>query len=267
MSALEPAIRKEFDLKSRSRHIAMWLDREMKESILKWWIPYAKQRKIACNALYFVTDYRRSYPFGRLMGQVLHTIRDLKDETTLEGVPTGGLEAYFNDYLKGKQGRRKLLRSPLNHLEIDKVIDQPQNGADIYLTINHCIQAIVEEELEKGVVGSSAKGGWAVMMDPATGEILALAQYPFFDPTNYREFFNDPEKIENSKVKAVTDAFEIGSIMKPITIAIGLKANEDLKKQGKNILFRPIDKIDGMRTIFPGGEISHLRMFQANIVA
>ena len=167
-------------------------------------------------------------------------------------MPPGGLEAYFNDYLKGKQGKRKLLRSPLNQLEIDKVITPPENGADVYLTINHCIQAIVEEELEKGIKVAHAKGGWAAMMDPATGEILALAQYPFFDPAHYREYFNDSEKIENSKVKAVTDAFELGSIMKPITLSIGLKANETLKSQGKALLFRPEEKMDTTRTIFPG---------------
>ena len=251
-ASLDPSVRQEFDVKSRSRRLALWLDRNQKELILNWWIPYARTRKIPCNAIYFVTDYRRSYPFGSMLGPVLHTIRDMKDETTAEGLPTGGLEAYFNAYLKGKQGSRKLLRSPLNQLEIDKVIEAPQDGADVYLTINHCIQAITEEELEKGVLACKAKGGWAVMMDPATGEVLALAQYPFFDPANYRAYFNDPEKIENSKVKAVTDSFELGSIMKPITLTIGLLANEELKKQGKAILFHPSEKIDGTRTIFPG---------------
>jgi cell division protein FtsI (penicillin-binding protein 3) len=252
LADINPEMRKEFDLKSRSRRIALWLNRETKEALLKWWLPFAKQHKIAANALYFVTDYKRSYPFGSLLGQVLHTIREMKDENTSEGLPTGGLEAYFNDYLKGKQGKRKLLRSPFNQLEIDKVITPPEDGADVYLTINHCIQAIAEEELAKGVLRARAKGGWAVMMDPSTGEILALAQYPFFDPSHYRTYFNDPDKIENSKVKAVTDAFELGSIMKPITIAIGLKANEELKKQGREVLFNPTDKIDTTRSIFPG---------------
>ncbi len=251
-ASLDPEIAKEFEVKSRSRRIALWLDREAKDAIMAWWIPFAKKNKVACNALYFVTDYKRSYPFGKLLGQVLHTIRDMKDESTAEALPTGGLEAYFNDYLKGKQGKRKLLRSPLNHLEIDHVINAPEDGADIYLTINHCIQAIAEEELEKGVKAAGAKGGWSVMIDPHTGEVMAMAQYPFFDPSNYREYFNDPHKIEDSKVKAVTDAFELGSIMKPITIAIGLKANEELKRQGKEPIFSPEEKIDTLRTIFPG---------------
>lgn len=243
-----PLNREEFEKKSRSRRLALWLDRETKEAIFSWWREFAKEKKIARNALYFVTDYRRSYPYGKLLGQVLHTIREMKDETTQEGVPTGGLEAYFNSYLKGKLGKRKLLRSPLNQLEIDRVIEDPEDGADIYLTINHCLQAIVEEELEKGVQAAQAKGGWAVMLNPHTGEIWSLAQYPYFDPTHYQEYFNDPLRIEDAKVKAVTDAFELGSIMKPITLAVALQAN----REGRGKLFDPQEKIDTTRTIYPG---------------
>lgn len=250
--ANNPDLRKELDKPSRSRRLALWLDWGTKEAILEWWTSFAKKRKIARNALYFVTDYQRSYPFGSLLGQVLHTIREMKDEMTQEAVPTGGLEAYFNAFLNGKAGQRKLLRSPLNHLEIDKVIQRPEDGADIYLTINHCIQAIVEEELEKGVHAALAKKGWAVMMDPQTGDILALAQYPFFSPAHYRDFFNDPEKIEDAKVKAITDAFELGSIMKPITLAISLKANIERTKEKQPLIFYPEEKIDTSRSIFPG---------------
>lgn len=248
----EESIFKECEKKSRSRKVAMWLSKDTKEEIQKWWGPFARQRKIPRNALYFIQDYQRCYPFGKLLGQVLHTIRDVKNESTQEGVPTGGLEAYFNDVLKGKQGKRKLMRSPRNALEIDKMIEPPENGADIYLTINHTIQAIVEEELEKGVKASEAKGGWAVMMDPFTGDVLALAQYPFFEPAKYRDYFNDEEKIEDAKVKALTDAFELGSIMKPITVSVFLKANQELKHQGKAPLFSIHEKIDTTRTSFPG---------------
>lgn len=240
----------ELQRKSRSRKIANFLDKEKKESVLKWWAPFAKKNKIPKNSLFFVTDYQRSYPYNKMLGQVLHTIRDFKDETTNEGVPTGGLEAYFNEALKGKEGKRIMLRSPLNSLEIDKVIEKPVDGADIHLTINHCIQAIAEEELEKGVKRANAKGGWAVMMNPQTGEILAFAQYPFFDPSRYKEFFNDKEKIENAKVKPLTDAFELGSIMKPITIAICLKAQEE--QNVKNFASFANEKIDTSRSSFPG---------------
>lgn len=248
-----------FAKESRNRKIAMWLSLAEKEALLAWWIPYARKKKIATNSLYFITDYKRMYPYGKLLGQVLHTIRDLKDETTAEGVPTGGLEAYFNNLLKGKQGKRKLLRSPLHQLEIDEIIEPCEDGADIYLTIDPNLQAIVEEELEKGVAAAGAQGGWAVMMDPSNGHILSLAQVPFFDPGEYRHFFNDPEKINESKVKAVTDAFEPGSIMKPITVACALLANEELKRRGEVALFDPQEVIDVRAGIFPGRKATPMK--------
>ncbi|NGX54520.1 MAG: Stage V sporulation protein D [Chlamydiae bacterium] len=245
-------IRPEFERKSRSRKLAMWLDKDAKEAVLRWWFPYAKKNKIAPNAIYFITDYKRSYPFGKLLGQVLHTIRDVKEEKTTIGLPTGGLEGHFNDYLKGKPGKRKLMRSPLNPLEIDKIIEEPEDGADIHLTINHTLQAIAEEELEKGVKAAQAKGGWATMMDPHTGEILAMAQYPFFEPANYRDYFNTSEKMEDTKARAVIDGFELGSIMKPVTMAICLKANEELQRVGRPPIFDPLEKVNVTRAYFPG---------------
>ena len=241
-----------FYKKVRSRKIASWLEREEKEAILQWWIPYAKSFRIASNAVYFVADYKRSYPFGKLLGQVLHTVQEVREQKTQAAIPTGGLELYFNKELQGKEGKRRLMRSPLNALETGEVIANPKHGADIYLTINHCLQAIVEEELERGVKKSRAKGGWAVMMDPKTGEILALAQYPFFYPFEFQRFFNDPLQIEHTKVKAITDAFEPGSITKPITCAIALLANEELKKRKLPPLFDPEEKVAVSKGFFPG---------------
>lgn len=246
------ALQENLYIKSRSRKLAVWLNGSQKEEILKWWIPYASEEGIPKNALFFVSDYLRSYPYGKLLGQVLHTVQLNKDETTQEAHPTGGLELYFNKFLQGKLGKRRLMRSPRNALEIGDVIVKPQDGADIYLTINHVLQAICEEELEKGVKKSKAKAGWAVMMHPRTGEIFALAQYPFFFPSDYTEYFNDPLKIEDTKVKAITDANEPGSIMKPLTFAVALLANDELKKRGEKPLFDPLAKMPSDNPRFPG---------------
>jgi cell division protein FtsI (penicillin-binding protein 3) len=132
------------------------------------------------------------------------------------------------------------------------ILSPPENGCNIYLTINHYLQAIAEEEIETGVKKAKAKCGWAVMMDPFDGSILALAQYPFFPPFEYREFFNDPKLIENTKIKAITDANEIGSVMKPITMAVALLANEKLKLDGKDPIFTMDEKISTSNGSFPG---------------
>lgn len=257
--------------KSRNRKLLWWLDKNAHDVLFQWWQDYAHQSKISPRALFFVQDYQRSYPFGAMLGQVLHTVRDEKDPKTQQHIPTGGLEQKFNQYLQGKEGKKIIVHSPRHPLGSGKMIKEPKNGADIYLTINHYLQAIAEEEIEKGVKAVNAKGGWAVMMDPHTGHILAMAQYPFFDLHNYRKYFNDPALIEHTRLKPVMDAFEPGSIMKPITLAICLKANNEyLEKEGR-LLFDPNEKIATGDGHFPGrkrpirdGRVHHyLNMYMA----
>ena len=245
-------LRAQFEKKSRSRKLGMWLSREDRDQILKWWFAFARSNKIVRNALYFVQDYQRSYPFGKLLGQVLHTVRDEKEAHTQQSIPTGGLELIFNRVLQGKQGKRLILRSPRHPLETGTILAHPEHGADVYLTINHYLQAIAEEEIEKAVKKANAKAGWALLMHPRTGEIYALAQYPWFDPSSYATYFNDPVSAECTKVKALTDPFEPGSMMKPLTLAIVLKANQELIAQGKKPIFSPDEKIATSNGIFPG---------------
>ncbi len=245
-------IKAEIGRKSRSRKISMWLDREMKDQISSWWSAFAAKEKIVRNALFFLSDYKRSYPFGGLLGSVLHTVQEEKDPHTFQSLPTGGLEMLFNHYLKGKRGKRLITRSPSHPLDTGTVLEEPENGADIYLTVNHYLQAIAETELEKGVKAVKAKGGWAVMMDPSNGEILALAQYPPFHLSRYPDYFNDPSLQEHTRVKAVSDCFEPGSIFKSITVALCLKANEELIAAKKKPIFSPDEKIPTSNGWFPG---------------
>jgi cell division protein FtsI (penicillin-binding protein 3) len=246
--ALLPGVSKEADFfkKSRSRRIATWLDREKRGEIEAWWNEFSRKEKVVRNAIYFTSEFKRSYPFGSLLGSVLHTVQEDQSH------PTGGLEMLLNPYLKGKEGKRLIVRSPRHPLDTGKILADPEHGADVYLTINHYLQAMAESELAKGVQEAGALGGWAVMMDPFTGEILALAQVPAFDPTHYSDYFNDPNLIERTKVKAVTDCFEPGSIFKAITVAVCLKANEELAKKGRKPIFTPDEKIPCANGWFPG---------------
>ena len=238
--------------KSRSRKIAMWLKSEEKDELEGWWRGFAKKRRIPINALYFAKDFRRSYPFGKMLGQVLHTVQDDKDELTKQAIPTGGLEAVFNRYLVGEEGKRTILRSPRYEIDFAAEKVAAKDGADIYLTINHIIQAIVEEELAIGIAKVKGEAGWAVIMDPYSGEILAMAHYPSFDPGNYREYFNDLEKIDLTRNRAIGDCFEPGSTMKPISIAIALIANEELIAKGEEPLFIPNEMMRCDQNMFPG---------------
>lgn len=236
----------------RNRKVLMWLSRDKRNAIELWWLDFAKAHKLPRNGLYFVQDYKRSYPFGKLLGQILHTVREDKDPVTHQHIPTGGLELVLDRYLQGKEGKRILLRSPKHPLDTGKLILAPENGSDVVLTINDYIQAIAEEEIAKAVKKANAKSGWAIMMDPRTGEIFAWAQYPFFDPSQYKGYFNNSYLAEHTKVRAITDPYEPGSTMKPITMAICLHANAELKKQGKPPLFNPQEKISTASGYFPG---------------
>lgn len=248
-------MRQEFGKKSRSRKLCSWVEPELKKKIEAWWFPFALKEKLAKNALFFVPDYQRSYPFGSLLGSVLHTVQLEKDPKTGFSIPTGGLELLYDSYLRGKPGKRIMTRSPRRALDMGTVVEAAENGADVHLTINHYLQAIAERELANGIKAVNAKGGWAVMMDPFTGAILALAQVPSFNPARYSDFFNDPHLLEASKVRAVTDCFEPGSIFKPITMAIALKANEELRSLGKAPLFTPEEKVATLSGWFPGRSI------------
>lgn len=241
-----------FYKKSRYRRIASMLSPKEKDRVEGFWSEYAKKKHIPRNALYFVKDYQRSYPFGKMLGQVLHTVREEKEEKTHQAIPTGGLEVFFHERLKGTEGSKVILRSPRYEIDSDFVETPPKDGDDVYLTINHILQAITEEELAKGVKKVGAKGGWAVMINPFSGEIYAIAHYPFFDPSHYRDYYNDKNKIEETRIKAITDCFEPGSTMKVISAVIALKANEEMIKRGKKPIFSPKEMIRCDNNMFPG---------------
>jgi len=241
-----------FEKRSRSRRLKMWVDEGDKELFLAWWRPYAIWKKIPRNALYFEEDYKRAYPYGKLLGAVLHTVRNDRDPETQKALPTGGLELFFDQMLQGEVGHRLLLRSPGQAMEGGLLVNHPKDGADVYLTINPTIQAIAEEEIERAVKNAGGKSGWAVMMDPNTGAIYALAQYPPFEPSDYRRYYNDPGLEQATKVHAITDCFEPGSTMKPLSIAIAMLANEELKRRGKEPIFDPREMIPVSNGHFPG---------------
>jgi cell division protein FtsI (penicillin-binding protein 3) len=251
---------KQFYIKKRKRRLVKWISKEKHDQITLWWKTYYKKNKITSNSLFFELDFKRSYPFGSLLGQVLHTVQEEKEPGTSQAIPTGGLELYFNELLKGSFGLKKIYRSPKNELRASKIIKPSVNGADIYLTINHYLQAIAEEELERGVKRANAKGGWAVLMDPFTGEVLSLAQYPFFDLEKFGSYFQKETKQnpqgcfleEHTRVKAITDSFEPASIFKPIALAALLKANEKYFDKHKKHLFYPDEKIETRNGVFKG---------------
>lgn len=131
-----------------------------------------------------------------------------------------GLEGYFEDDLKGEAGYIEGEKDAFGRfLTIgDNVIEKAQDGTDLVLTIDKNIQFYACDKLKSEVERLSAKEGTVIIMDPATGAIIAMCNYPSFDPNTY----NEVESIDVFANSAVSDAYEPGSVFKPITMAAGL---------------------------------------------
>lgn len=155
----------------------------------------------------------RLYPQGQLAGQVIGFVG--RDSEGLEG-----LELKYNDYIRGETGSSVTERDALGRRVMVQGVEglQMPPGSDVYLTLDTTIQHIAEKELEAAIQKYRAKAGVAIVVKPVTGEILAMANYPSFNPNEYSK--QSPEQRRN---RAVTDSFEPGSTFKTILAAAALE--------------------------------------------
>lgn len=174
--------------------------------------------------LHFERKERRIYPNNTLASHVLGFIG--QDE---EGVSVGqyGIQGYYFGDINGRQGYSYEEKDSSGNViltsEYQPVL--PREGKDFKLTILPNLQSKVEKKLEEGVKHSRAKSGSVIIMDPKTGAILVMANYPTYNPS---EYWRAPEAWV-LKNKAVADVYEYGSIEKPITAAIALENGEITK--------------------------------------
>ncbi|MDD5696644.1 MAG: penicillin-binding protein 2 [Candidatus Pacebacteria bacterium] len=156
---------------------------------------------------------KRYYPNEKTASQIIGFINE-------EGIGQYGLEEYYQDELSGEKKTQKKEFNPWNFLSSFSD-DDSLNGDSLSLTIDYNIQFMAEKILGEGIENHKAQSGEIIVMDPRNGEILAMAQYPSFDPNNYKN--EDYEIFQNS---AIQKLFEPGSIFKPITMSAAL--NEKL---------------------------------------
>jgi len=152
---------------------------------------------------------KRLYHYDRAAGQLIGV-------TGVDNGGLSGLEQQFDRWLRGRDGFVVLQRDALRRTRptVDYPRTDPVDGQNLVLTIDADIQSVVEEELERGVHRTQAEGGQAVMVDPATGEILAMATYPSMDPNKTSDL--DLAAMRN---RVITDVYEPGSIFKLVTIS------------------------------------------------
>lgn len=165
----------------------------------------------------FEKELKRHYPMGSLFAHVIGF-------TDIDGKGQEGLELSLEDSLHGEDGAEVVLRDRQGNIvdSLDSPRNKaPQNGKDIILSLDQRIQTLAYEELNKAVEYHQAKAGTVVVLDARTGEILALANTPAYDPN--RPGRADSEQRRN---RAVTDMIEPGSAMKPFTIAKALDSGK-----------------------------------------
>src|SRR5688572_29379613 len=155
----------------------------------------------------------RHYPQGQLAGQVIGFVG--RDSEGLEGV-----ELRYNDFIRGETGSSVAERDALGRRVLVEGVEglHIPPGNDIHLTLDTAIQHMAEKELETSISKYRAKAGVAIVVEPFTGEVLALANYPSFDPNNYSK-----HSAEQRRNRAVTDSFELGSTFKTILAAAALE--------------------------------------------
>lgn len=165
--------------------------------------------------------WKRVYPEGAWLGPVVGFVFFGTDAQGLEGRQGAlGVEKAYDEVLRGKP---VILRVPVDAegrpLPIrEEALAQPEPGGEVVLTIDRTIQAIVAEELARGLQESGARRGDVVVLRPRTGEILAMVSLPAFDP-------NRPEALErNARNPVVQDLYEPGSVFKILTMAAALEA-------------------------------------------
>ncbi len=170
--------------------------------------------ELAIEGVYRQREYRRFYPRGEVTAHLLG-FNDI-DETGQEG-----MERAWNDWLRGVPGGRRVIKDRRgNIIEELNTIELAKPGKDLRLSIDMRLQSLAHRELKDAYLQRNAKAASAVVLDVASGELLAVANQPSYNPHN-KSSITDLSVARN---RAFTDIYEPGSTMKPFTIAAALES-------------------------------------------
>jgi cell division protein FtsI (penicillin-binding protein 3) len=160
-------------------------------------------------------EYRRFYPQGEAIAHVLGF-------TNIDDQGQEGLELAFERTLRGTPGKKRVIRDRRGRIveEVD-LLRPAEPGKNITLTIDRRIQFLAYRELKRALLDTGASSGSVVVLDVATGEVLAMANLPSFNPNAVNEANRDAHRN-----RAVTDVIEPGSTIKPLTVAAALEAGK-----------------------------------------
>lgn len=184
----------------------VWLKRQVEESVAR------DIKALGIKGIYDRREYKRKYPEGESAAHIVGF-------TNVEDRGQEGIELSFNQELSGKAGSRRVIKDRLGRV-VEGIGEQvpPVEGKDIQLSVDSKVQFFAYQKLRDAVTANKAKAGSVVVLDAITGEVLALANYPSYVPDKRQNMTG--EQLRN---RALTDTFEPGSTMKPITVAMALE--------------------------------------------
>lgn len=194
-------------IKAASAREFLFLKRQIPPGLAK------KIDELKITGLNFQQEFKRYYPEGDSSAQLLGF-------TNVDDVGIEGLELAYQDWLMGLPGKRRVVKDRTGRvIEELGVIKEPRPGHDLVLSIDRRIQYLAYHELQQTLQKFSAKSGSVVVLDAKTGEILAAANAPSFNPNARGRYTRD-----SYRNKAITDTFEPGSVIKPFSIASALSS-------------------------------------------
>lgn len=170
-------------------------------------------KNLNLEGVYFGETNFRNYPQGTLASHLVGFLNE-------DGRGQYGLEGYYDQILRGKEKLQENLRTPWGYLTA--LADEgPERGVDIFLTIDYNIQFQAEKLLEEAKKELNIEAGQLIVVEPETGKILALANFPNFNPNRYQEYANEKKSalFQNSAIQKI---YEPGSVLKPITMAAAI---------------------------------------------
>ena len=173
------------------------------------------------DGVYLLKESKRYYPHNEMLSHVLGYVG-------IDNQGLSGLELEYNDILTGEYGSIQYFSDAKgNNLERNSVYVEPEDGLDIYLTVDYGIQSSIERELDNVALRYNPDGAWAIAMDPNTGEILGMSSRPNFNPNNYKNY--DTETINRNM--AIWASYEPGSTFKILTLSAAVNEGKvDLLK-------------------------------------
>ncbi len=194
--------------KARKRHAQfMYLKRQISPN------KAAKIRALKIKGLFLEDDFRRFYPAAEVTAHLVGAVN-------IDDKGQEGLELAYDKYLAKQAGQSKIVQDSLGRtVKQLQLIKPAKSGQDLQLTIDLRLQYLAYRELKAAVKTHKARWGSVVLLDAKTGEILALANQPSYNPNNRRTF--KPDKMRN---RALTNLIEPGSAFKPFTVATALES-------------------------------------------